>query len=75
VSQNFTRRATSSAANTKFTSYWAKATSGCLPGIQPRNDSIRALKTFRDELLADAAARKAFKKEALLWVNPYNNRK
>jgi serine/threonine protein kinase len=28
-----------------------------------------ALKTFRDELLADAAAREAFKKEALLWVN------
>jgi serine/threonine protein kinase len=28
-----------------------------------------ALKTFRDELLADPAARIAFKKEALLWVN------
>ncbi len=28
-----------------------------------------ALKTFRDELLADPAARAAFKKEALLWVN------
>jgi tetratricopeptide (TPR) repeat protein len=28
-----------------------------------------ALKTFRDELLADSAARDAFKKEALLWVN------
>src|SRR5450759_1091010 len=28
-----------------------------------------ALKTFREELLADAAAREAFKKEALLWVN------
>jgi serine/threonine protein kinase len=32
-------------------------------------NSIRAVKTFRDELLADAAAREAFKKEALLWVN------
>src|ERR1022692_2296139 len=30
---------------------------------------VCALKTFRDELLADAAARGAFKKEALLWVN------
>ncbi len=30
---------------------------------------VLALKTFRDELLADAAARQAFKKEALLWVN------
>lgn len=30
---------------------------------------VCALKTFRDELLADAAAREAFKKEALLWVN------
>ncbi len=30
---------------------------------------VYALKTFRDELLADAAARQAFKKEALLWVN------
>jgi tetratricopeptide (TPR) repeat protein len=30
---------------------------------------VWALKTFRDELLADAAAREAFKKEALLWVN------
>src|ERR1035437_7307769 len=30
---------------------------------------VWALKTFRDELLADAAARAAFKKEALLWVN------
>lgn len=30
---------------------------------------VLALKTFRDELLADSAARKAFKKEALLWVN------
>ena len=29
---------------------------------------VCALKTFRDELLADAAAREAFKKEALLWV-------
>ena len=28
-----------------------------------------ALKTFRDELLADATAREAFRKEALLWVN------
>jgi hypothetical protein len=32
-------------------------------------NSMCALKTFRDELLADAAAREAFKKEALLWVN------
>ena len=30
---------------------------------------VCALKTFRDELLADSAAREAFKKEALLWVN------
>ena len=30
---------------------------------------VWALKTFRDELLSDAAAREAFKKEALLWVN------
>jgi serine/threonine protein kinase len=30
---------------------------------------VCALKTFRDELMADAAAREAFKKEALLWVN------
>jgi tetratricopeptide (TPR) repeat protein len=28
-----------------------------------------ALKTFRDELLADPTARATFKKEALLWVN------
>jgi tetratricopeptide (TPR) repeat protein len=28
-----------------------------------------ALKTFRDEFLADARARKAFEKEALLWVH------
>jgi len=30
---------------------------------------VCALKTFRDELLADPAARNAFKKEVLLWVN------
>jgi tetratricopeptide (TPR) repeat protein len=30
---------------------------------------VFALKTFRDELLADPAARQAFKKESLLWVN------
>jgi tetratricopeptide (TPR) repeat protein len=30
---------------------------------------VNALKTVRGELLADAAAREAFKKEALLWVN------
>jgi serine/threonine protein kinase len=30
---------------------------------------VCALKTFRDELLANPAAREAFKKEALLWVN------
>jgi serine/threonine protein kinase len=30
---------------------------------------VWALKTFRDELLADAAAREVFKKEALLWVS------
>jgi tetratricopeptide (TPR) repeat protein len=30
---------------------------------------VCALKTFRDELLADAVAHEAFKKEALLWVN------
>lgn len=28
-----------------------------------------ALKTFRDEFLADASTQEAFKKEALLWVN------
>jgi tetratricopeptide (TPR) repeat protein len=32
-------------------------------------EEVCALKTFRDELLADAAARDAFKKEALMWVN------
>src|SRR6266516_3501860 len=30
---------------------------------------VFALKTIRDELLADHTARQAFKKEALLWVN------
>jgi tetratricopeptide (TPR) repeat protein len=30
---------------------------------------VCALKTFRDELLADAGARAAFRNEALLWVN------
>ena len=30
---------------------------------------VFALKTFRDELLGDSAARQAFKKEASLWVN------
>ena len=30
---------------------------------------VCALKTFRDELLADVVAREAFKKEALLWVS------
>jgi len=30
---------------------------------------VCALKTFRDELLADPTARAAFKSEALLWVN------
>jgi tetratricopeptide (TPR) repeat protein len=30
---------------------------------------VCALKTFRDELLADTGARQAFKREALLWVN------
>jgi serine/threonine protein kinase len=34
-----------------------------------QTEEVCALKTFRDELLADAAAREAFKKEALLWVN------
>ncbi len=32
-------------------------------------NELRALKTFRDEFLADPASRDAFKKEALLWVN------
>ncbi len=32
--------------------------------------AVCALKTFRDELLLDDAARQAFKQEALLWVNP-----
>jgi tetratricopeptide (TPR) repeat protein len=31
--------------------------------------ALCALKTFRDEFLADGNVRKAFKKEALLWVN------
>ena len=30
---------------------------------------VRALKTFRDELLSNPDAREAFKREALLWVN------
>jgi tetratricopeptide (TPR) repeat protein len=30
---------------------------------------VYALKTFRDEFLADLSARNAFQKEALLWVN------
>ena len=34
-----------------------------------RTEEVCALKTFRDELLGDAAAREAFKREALLWVN------
>src|ERR1039458_3619556 len=34
-----------------------------------RAKEVCALKTFRDELLVDAAARDAFKKEALVWVN------
>lgn len=32
-------------------------------------DDVFALKTFRDELLADPATRESFKKEALLWCN------
>ena len=32
-------------------------------------NAVCALKTFRDELLVDSAAKEAFKKEALLWVN------
>lgn len=32
-------------------------------------NQVRVLKTFRDEFLADAGTREAFKKEALLWVN------
>ena len=31
--------------------------------------TVWALKTFRAEFLADSAAREAFKREALLWVN------
>jgi tetratricopeptide (TPR) repeat protein len=34
---------------------------------------VVAFKTFRDEFLADAAARQAFKREALLWVNLENH--
>ena len=34
-----------------------------------QTSEVFALKTFRDELLADSGAREAFKKEALLWVN------
>lgn len=33
------------------------------------SNELHALKTFREEFLADAAIRDAFKKEALLWVN------
>jgi tetratricopeptide (TPR) repeat protein len=33
-----------------------------------QTNSVYALKTFRDEFLADAAAREAFSKEVLLWV-------
>lgn len=33
------------------------------------SQGLVALKTFRGELLADAKARNAFKKESLLWVN------
>jgi len=36
---------------------------------QLQTKEVRALKTFRDELLSNVAAREAFKKEALLWVN------
>jgi len=36
---------------------------------QLQTQEIFALKTFRDELLADIAGRESFKKEALLWVN------
>ena len=32
-------------------------------------EEVRALKTFRDELLIDGVACDAFKREALLWVN------
>ena len=34
---------------------------------------VVAFKSFRDEFLADAAARQAFKREALLWVNLENH--
>ena len=34
-----------------------------------RTKEIFALRTFRDEFLADASTQEAFKKEALLWVN------
>ncbi len=38
--------------------------------VYDREDGdVCALKTFRDEFLADAAARGAFRREALLWVN------
>lgn len=36
--------------------------------LNQQTGELQALKTFRDELVADAAAREAFKKEALLWV-------
>ena len=42
---------------------------GLVYGAYSRSSGgVVALKTFRDEFLADGAARDAFKKEALLWV-------
>jgi len=40
----------------------------CLAYDREMNQAV-ALKTLRDDYLADAAARKAFEREALLWVN------
>jgi hypothetical protein len=38
--------------------------------VSPRGtNQVGALKTFRDEFLANAATQEAFKREALLWVN------
>lgn len=38
--------------------------------VSPRGtNQLGALKTFRDEFLANTATREAFKREALLWVN------
>lgn len=42
-------------------------------GVLRETREVVALKTFRDEFLVSSAARKAFKKEALLWVGLGNH--